>query len=273
LHYDDVVPSSPTILPTIQQWWNEHSAQHGPVQTLQRLLANLWEFLRESTPSRRRQRYGDIDYDWDNRADTTGATISWQSRLLGLFHSPYQPTEPVLFAEMLRHLQLDFHEYVFIDIGSGKGRALLMASDFPFRRILGIELLPELHGIAQENIRRLNGSRKCRAVESLCVDAREFVFPAEPTVLYLFNPLAERGLRRFVGNLEKSLCEDPRPVFLLYHNPLLEHVLAQSPALKKVEGTNQFSIYRERVDVDGQAFFCGSSQRPSWLRGVSPCSS
>ena len=245
LHYDGCVPSTPAILPTIQQWWNEHSAQQGPVCTLQRLLANLWEFLQDSTPSRRKQRYGDVDYDWDNRVDTTSATVSWRSRLLGLFNSPYQPTEPAIFDEMLERLNLDFREFTFIDIGSGKGRALLMAAEFSFRRILGVELLPELHGIAQENLKHLSESGKGSLVESLCVDAREFVFPAEPTVLYLFNPLPETGLRQFVENLQKSLRENPRPVFLLYHNPMLEHVLAQSPALKKLEGTNQFSIYRE----------------------------
>jgi SAM-dependent methyltransferase len=245
LHYDGCVASTSTILSTIRQWWNEQSAQYGPVKTLQRLLANIWEFLRDSTPSSRKQRYGDIEYDWDNRVDTTSATISWHTRLLGLFHSPYQPTEPALFAEMLEYLKLDFCEFIFIDIGSGKGRALLMAAEFPFRRVIGVELLTELHRIAQENIKHLSESRKCRAVESVCADARGFIFPVEPTVLYLFNPLPEAGLHQFVENLEKSLRANPRSIFLLYHNPLLEHVLAQSPVLKKVHGTNQFSIYSE----------------------------
>jgi len=240
-----LVPTNPKLLTTIQRWWKLHSKQHGPLSTLLSLLAILGAFLRDSTPARRKHRYGDVDYDWDHRVDTTGATISWQGRLLGLFHSPYQPTEPSLFREMLGNLDLNFREFTFIDIGSGKGRALLMAADFPFRRILGIELLPELHRIAQENINHYRSdSQQCFALESACGDAGEFVFPSEPMVLYLFNPLPEPGLHEFIVHLEKSLRENPRAMYLLYHNPLLEHVLTQSSALQKIHGTPQFSIYR-----------------------------
>src|SRR5262249_27336931 len=65
------------------------------------LLSELWEFVRDSTPEQRRRRYGDVEYDWDHRVDTTSATVGWHDRLLGIFHSPYQPTEPALFHEML----------------------------------------------------------------------------------------------------------------------------------------------------------------------------
>jgi hypothetical protein len=119
-----------------------------------------------------------------------------------------------------------------------------MAADFPLRRILGVELLPALHEIALENIRRYqSAAQKCFAVESICGDAQEFVFPPEPLVLYLFNPLPEAGLRQMIHNLDSSLRENPRQVYVLYHNPLLEHVLAESVALRKVDGTEQYSIY------------------------------
>jgi len=228
------------------QWWMEYSSHHGPLPALRRILAIFGEFLSESTPARRKQRYGDADYDWDYRVDTTAATISWQSRLIGLFHSAYQPTEPKLFRQMLGGMDVDFREFTFIDIGSGKGRALLMAADFPFHRVLGVELLPELHRIAQENIiHYVSPSQQCFAVQSVCADAREFRFPPGALLLYLFNPLPEPGLRRLLENLQQSLRENPRPIYLLYHNSLLEHVLAANSTLKKVHGTHQFSLYRE----------------------------
>lgn len=62
-------------------------------------------------------------------------------------------------------------------------------------------------------------------------------------MLYLFNPLPECALAKMITNLEQSLRQHPRPVFVLYHNPLLEHVLTQSGALKKIAGTHQYSIY------------------------------
>jgi SAM-dependent methyltransferase len=241
--------SGPSIVSTIRHWWKENSAREGFVSTLKRFLATLWEFARESTPSQRRQRYGDVEYDWDFRVDTTGATVSWRDRLLGMFHSAYQPTEPAQFREMLASpmrssAEFDFREFTFIDIGSGKGRVLLMASDYPFRRILGIELLPELHRVAKENIAKYKSdSQQCFAIDCLLGDACEFAFPAEPTVLYLFNPLPESGLVTLIRNLEQSLREHPRPVFVLYHNPLLEQVLTRSAAFQKISGTNQYSLF------------------------------
>jgi SAM-dependent methyltransferase len=227
-----------------RRWFHEQSEQHGFFVAFRNFLKLLWEFSRDSLPPRRRQRYGDVDFDWDHRVDTTSATVGWRDRLLGLFHSPYQPTDPALFREMLANLKIDFREFVFIDIGSGKGRVLLMAADYPFRRVVGIELLPTLHRIAQENIGKYKSSSQQRfAIEVICGDARKFVFPPEPLVLYLFNPLLEAGLVELMAHLERSLQEHPRPVFVLYHNPLLEHVLTRCAWLRKIGGTHQYSVF------------------------------
>ena len=119
-----------------------------------------------------------------------------------------------------------------------------MAADCPFRRILGIELLPELHRVAKENIGKYKSdSQQCFVIDCLLDDASEFAFPPEPTVLYLFNPLPESGLARMIGNLENSLREHPRAVFVLYHNALLERVLTGSAAFKRIAGTPQYSIF------------------------------
>jgi len=237
-----------SLLRSAWRWWNDVARREGRFAATRQLLCKLWGFVCDSTPERRRQRYGDAEYDWEHRVNTTSAAVSWRDRLLGVFHSPYQPTEAALFHEMLAALQeqthADFHNFIFIDLGSGKGRTLLMASDHPFRRIVGVELLPALHQAAQKNLREYrNEAQKCFALESICADASEFDFPEEPMVLYLFNPLPESGLRRVIANLEQSLRDHPRVVFVLYHNPLLEHVLSESAGLKKVFETHQFTIY------------------------------
>ena len=210
------------------QWFREEVTYSGLLIAIRHAAVVLWQFLRESMPDRRRQRYGDVDYDWDHRVDTTAATVPWRERLLGLLHSPYQPTDPALFHEMMSKLEIDFSQFVFIDIGSGKGRVLLMAADYPFRRIIGIELLPALHRIAQANIRKYKSdSQRCFAIESICRDALEFVFPPEPIVIYLFNPLPEAGFVKLLTNLGRSLKQNSRPVYVLYHNPVLEKVISE----------------------------------------------
>ncbi len=219
-------------------------------------MVGLWEFVRDSTPARLRQRYGDADYDWDHRVNTTSAAVGWRDRLLGVFHSLYQPTEPALFDEMLQALEqalhLNFADFTFLDLGSGKGRTLLMASDYPFRRIVGVELLPSLHDIAGENLRCYKSeSQKCYALEAVCADATAVPFPDVPLVVFLFNPFPEAGLRRVITNLERSLRARPRPICVLYHNPLLESVLNESGFLRKIVGTQQYSLWSS-VETRGE---------------------
>ncbi len=248
---DPAASAQPGLLRAARQWWQDVAVREGPVAATRQLLIALWEFIRDSTPERKRQLYGDADYDWDHHVNTTSAAVGWRDRLLGVFHSAYQPSEPAIFLEMLDALQqvgLDFRDFTFIDLGSGKGRTLLMASDYPFRRIVGVELLPALHSIAQENLGKYHSeAQKCFALESVCGDACKFVFPTEPSVLYLFNPLPEAGLRQVIANLEASLRVHPRGVYILYHNPLLEHVLSQNTAFGKVGGTQQYSIYASSI--------------------------
>src|ERR1039458_9858893 len=244
---DPSASSRVSLSRSARQWWNDVAGREGRVAATRQLLAVLWEFVRDSTPERRRQRYGDAEYDWEHRVNTTSAAVSWRDRLLGVFHSPYQPTESVLFHEMIgavcAQACFDFRDFAFIDLGSGKGRTLLMASDYPFRRIVGVELLSALNRAAHDNLTKYRSeSQKCFAIEAICGNATEFAFPVEPTVLFLFNPFPESGLRRVIANLEQSLREHPRKVYVLYHNPLLEHVLGKSAALKKIFGTHQYTV-------------------------------
>jgi hypothetical protein len=254
-------PPQISVLQTVWQWWTYAARYEGSIAATRRLLGVLWEFARDSTPDRLRARFGDAEYDWDHRVNTTSGAVGWRDRLLGMFHSAYQPTEPAAFHEMLDRLQqlikpmlgseraglstgLNFRDFTFVDLGSGKGRTLLMASDYPFRRIIGVELLPSLHQIAQENVRQYkSASQKCFALESICADATDFPLPEEPLVIFLFNPFPESGMRQVVANLEQSLRAHPRPVFVLYHNPLLEHTLAESKRLRKIAGEQQYSLF------------------------------
>lgn len=247
-------PPQISIRQSVRQWWTQAASVEGRLRATRRLLNVLWEFVRDSTPERLRTRFGDASYDWDYRVNTTSGAVGWRDRLLGMFHSAYQPTDPAAFHEMLdalqQHSRLNFQDFVFLDLGSGKGRTLLMASDYAFRRIIGVELLPALHAIAQENLARYKGdSQKCFDLESICSDATTFTLPTEPLVLYLFNPLPDFALRRVLHRLEQTRRVTHNPVYVLYHNPLLEHVLAESPLLEKLTGADQYSLWRDRKSI------------------------
>jgi len=140
----------------------------------------------------------------------------------------YTPTSGARFGWLMSRLPLDLSKYVFVDVGSGKGRVLLMASEFPLKRIIGIELSQELHETALQNIRRFRSQRQqCDDVIAINEDATQFEFPAEPLVLFFFNPFSAEILRLVIDNLQQSLSDHPRSVVVIYYNALHESVLDQ----------------------------------------------
>jgi len=241
--------TQPRISHAVRQYWKVWAEQRGVFAASCALIKAFWEFLRDSTPSRLRQRFGDADYDWDHRVNTTSGAVGWRERLLGIFYSAYQPTEPASFHEMLEALQtsagLDFADFTFLDLGSGKGRTLLMASDYPFCRIVGVELLPALNQIAKENLSAYKSdTQKSFAVESICADGTVFPIPDTPVVIYLFNPFPAAALQRAAANFIETFHLRARPVYVLYHNPEHERILLEIPEFRKIAGTHQYSIFK-----------------------------
>ncbi len=244
---------------TALTWFRDSVHYRGFLPTLAEFAARSWDFVRQLTPERRRSRFGDLQFDFDHGVNTTWSNVGLKTRMREIFAGePYQPIEADQFHEMIGALGIEFTEFTdftFIDMGSGKGRALLLASEYAFRRIVGVEILPELHAIAEENFRRYKSdTQKCSRLESWCGDARAFEFPDEPTLLYLFNPFYEPVLRDVLAKLQKSLEEHPRKFVLLYANPVSDHIPRSAAFLTKVAGTHQYSVYRPTTRAMSGAF-------------------
>ena len=226
-------------------WMRESIAYRGVWRTLTYLGAQFWQLAKDSLPEQRRIRFGDIDYDCDYGVDTTWARLPLGVRLREIFcERQYQPTVPDEFREIMERIDIDWNEYTFIDLGSGKGRALLLASEYPFRRVIGVEVQHDLHLIAEKNIAGFESERKvCSDIRSYAGDAREFEFPNEPIFLYLFNPFPEYVLKTVTENLQRSLEQNPREVIVIYNTPECGFLLNEAKALKRAIVTERYSIY------------------------------
>jgi len=235
----------PQLHTIANRWLRDSLRVRGAGGTLKYLATQSWEVLKDSMPERRRSRFGDIDYDCDYGVDTTWARLSWEVRLREIFTERlYQPTVPEEFGEIMQQLApVDFTDFIFIDLGSGKGRALLLASRYPFRSIIGVEIQPELHNVAEENIFRLHESHPEIDVQAVCLDAREYRFPNEPLIVYMFNPFPDYAMATVVENLRRSVVRHPRPVYVIYNAPFEQQVIEKASFLHKVVQTHQYAIY------------------------------
>jgi hypothetical protein len=138
-----------------------------------------------------------------------------------IYGTLYEPVrEPQQLERVLRALPIAHEDFSFIDFGSGKGRALLVACRFPFRAVIGVEFCQNLHDVAQRNLQSLVlKTKQCRDLRSVCMDAADFIIPEEPIVVFLNNPFVGPVLDRMVANLRRSLEQVPRSCFVLYFHP------------------------------------------------------
>lgn len=149
--------------------------------------------------------------------------------------------------EALSHLPLQPADFTFVDLGCGKGRALLVAAQFPFRRILGVELAANLCAVAQANI--ASKPEWASHISVLNQDAATVTFPEGPLLIFLFNPFFAPVLRRVLANLESQLRRAPRETYVLYAaNPRFK-VLTQFPFLREVSEAT-YSIDPEEAAAD-----------------------
>lgn len=171
--------------------------------------------------ARRRQ----VDAEFDNRyqVDTGGVYRPDPDAVIGTnwaFGITYQPVDPDAFVVALEALPIRHGDFTFIDFGAGKGRAVLLASRLPFKRILGVEYCPQLAEVARLNLRRFPASEKrCEDIEIVTADATEFSIPEGPLVLFFYNPFGEPVMARVASNVARACESTPRRLCVVYFTP------------------------------------------------------
>ena len=136
----------------------------------------------------------------------------------------------------------ELDRYTFLDIGAGKGRAMLVAAENPFRQVLGVELNPRLADVAEQNLRiAQDATTLCAGVPDLLSpvtllrgDALEIPLPESPTLLHLFHPFEAPLLRKLLGRIEAAFLGRPRQLDLLYVNAEHAAVFTRNPAFQLV---------------------------------------
>jgi len=147
------------------------------------------------------------------------------------------------FVRVLRQIRVDHSKVVFIDFGCGKGKALLLASELPFKAIIGLELLPRLARAAEENVRTYRGPRKCTALQVACIDAVEYAIPNEPAICYFYDPFGADVMAKVLDNIRRSLAAAPRELVIFYLIPSHRHMMDNSGFLMPGLQTAEYCIY------------------------------
>jgi len=228
-----------TIVPRIRRSIRDR----GLLVSLSRLFSGPAQLLREHNAARRLTRpQRRSEFDLTYNVDTDGDFDDWTHLSDLKIDSPnwidgtnYTGIEPVRFHASVAALAIKFDDFTFIDFGAGKGRALLLASEFPFKKIIGVEFSSQLLDIARRNLQTYKTTRQqCRSIDLLCMDIVDFQLPPEPAVLFFYDPCAERVVRRVLHNIEKSLRQCPRQIYVIYIVPGSKATLFEAAAFLRV---------------------------------------
>jgi SAM-dependent methyltransferase len=199
----------------------------------------------------------EVDRRFDARfaVETGGVThlsalhITGNNRRLGVDHIASDPDE---LEHALDSLPSDLSGLTFVDLGSGKGRAVLVASQRPFRRIVGVEFAPKLHQAARANVARFpRSAQRCERIELVCADAVNYELPDEDLVIFMYNPFGLEVMRTIAAGARASLRARPRRMYVLYTNPFYAEVWTALGFQPLARGDN-FALLTEPLP-DGEA--------------------
>lgn len=140
------------------------------------------------------------------------------------FNVAYYGTAPSLFRVVMAQWGDAPAGYTFVDLGCGKGRAVLLASEMGFRDCVGVELNPGLAEVARANLARW--TRAVSPVRIECGDATEFAFPAGKCLAYLFHPFTGEVLARLLAGIAVQFAGRAGELDLVYVNPQFDGGLA-----------------------------------------------
>jgi SAM-dependent methyltransferase len=198
------------------------------------------------------ERIFDLRYGTDtvSFADLKSLTIDGEHAAEG---TPYQPTRLRLVRQVLSAL-VPAPGGAFVDFGCGKGRVLLLAADYGFRRVTGVEFAKELCEIARDNVaryRRKTGIQTdIRIVEG---DAVEYEVQDDENVFFLSNPFSAALVEKVAKNIARSLTSKGRRGLIIYNNPLWSEAIEQrgfSPFLDF--NARECLVYGNTLDFEKQ---------------------
>lgn len=164
----------------------------------------------------------------------------------------YYGVAPSVFQRLMQRWQrlrrAPIEQTTFIDIGAGMGRAVLLASQIPFKQVLGVELNPTLVRIARRNLTAWRkASRALAPTRILPADAVAFEYPKTPTLLFLFNPFGAVVMKRLLIALRRAYADAPGQLDILYVNNEQDWVFEQVRGFTRLYSGQ---IRRSRADLD-----------------------
>jgi hypothetical protein len=174
---------------------------------------------------------------------------------LGIAHPERCPYSPAPWSALRRVIPTEWvrPDDVFVDLGSGMGRVVFQAAaQYPFRRVIGVELSQRLHEIAEANIERNHGRLRCQDVQLVNADVLDYQLPDDVTFVFMFNPFTGQTFAKVIDKLLASVDRNPRWLRIVYvcpqeHDQLM--ATGRARQVKKVRRPRPVRAWADRASI------------------------
>ncbi len=201
------------------------------VQGVRRFLSTGTNWIRarlgrpssQQTEYLERKRRADHKFDTDLGVATGGVEYLYDLTIAGpnaRFGTNHVAVDPAEFERAMAKIDIDLPSATFVDLGSGKGRGLILAARYDFQHIIGVEFARELHDACIINLQRAFPSAERDRITTILGDAADFAYPDQPLVLYLYNPFDAPVMAAAAKHALASWQARPRPIRVVYLNPV-----------------------------------------------------
>ena len=145
----------------------------------------------------------------------------------------YEGTNAYIFEKMFSHFMVDVPNSCFVDFGSGKGKAMMLAAEKGFRKVIGVEFSIELVETCRRNLEAFKQKTKSKTeFEVIHEDAAEYEIPSEANLLFFSNPFDETLIAKVIANILKSLETCPREIVVVHLYPQGNMAFAEHPLFR-----------------------------------------
>ena len=201
----------------------------GPITTVRFILSDLVFDMK----------YG---IDTINTAQLEDLEIDSQNKAVGNY---YEGTNAYVFQKVFSRVAVEPSGSCFVDFGSGKGKAMFMAAERGFRKVIGVEFSIELVEINRKNLVIFKEKSKSNTeFEIIHMDASEYKIPSDANLLFFSNPFNEALTTKVIGNILKSLEQSPREVWVVHLHPQGNMAFAKHPRFQLVHEVKEGFIFK-----------------------------
>jgi CelD/BcsL family acetyltransferase involved in cellulose biosynthesis len=190
-------------------------------------------------------------FDWRNRVDTDRriavAELTDIDAGLARHAVHYEATPIPKFERAMRLVGHRANGFTFVDLGSGKGRVLMLAALRPFRRVIGVEISERLHDAAAGNVAAFSArNRGAAPIECLCADASAYELPEGDLAVFLYNPFDAALLAQARDRMLAACARSARKLCVIYVNPL-HHFLFENEEFTCDHRDSSLAVYWYRA--------------------------